>query len=104
MKDFGDVLDECGLIDLGFVGSKFTWFKNIANGISIWERLDRAVGTMDWFKNYPTTKMVILECGMSNHKPMLIHPCGILVRKNKPWCFEKMLLEEEGCHDVVNSS
>jgi len=27
MKNFRDVLDEGGLMDLGFVGSKFTWFK-----------------------------------------------------------------------------
>ena len=47
MKIFRDVLDECGLMYLGFMGSKFTWFKNIANGISVWERLDRALGTMD---------------------------------------------------------
>ena len=33
MKNFQDVLDECGLMDLGFVGSKFTWFKNFADGI-----------------------------------------------------------------------
>ena len=33
MKNVQDVLDECGLVDLGFVGSKFTWFKNFADGI-----------------------------------------------------------------------
>lgn len=33
MKKFWDVLDECSLMDLGFMGSKFTWFKNFANGI-----------------------------------------------------------------------
>ena len=102
MKNFRDVLDECGLMDLGFVGSKFTWFKNIANGILVWERLDRVLGTMDWFENYPATKVVILECGMSDHKPMLIHPCGVLVRQNKSWRFEKMWLEEKGCHYMVN--
>ena len=27
MKNFHDMLDEGGLMDLGFVGSKFMWFK-----------------------------------------------------------------------------
>lgn len=35
---------------------------------------------------------------------MVIHPCGVLVRNNKPWCFEKIWLEEEACHDMVNSA
>ena len=104
MKNFGDVLDECGLVDFGFMGSNFTWFKNIANVISIWERLDRVVGTLDWLEIYPATKVVILECGTSNYKPIVIHPCGVPVRENKPWRFEKMWLEEEGCHDMVASA
>ena len=43
MKNFRDALDECGLMDLGYVDSKFTWFKNLANGVTVWERLDRAL-------------------------------------------------------------
>ena len=85
MKNFRDVLDECGLTDLGFVGSKFTWCKNFANGISVWERLDRAVGTRNWFEKYLATKVKILECGSSDRKPLIIHPCGIPIRIKKPW-------------------
>lgn len=66
--------------------------------------LDKALGTTDWFKNYLATKVVILDCGTSDHKPMFIHPCGVLVRQNKPWHFGKMWLDEEGCHDMVYSS
>lgn len=47
MKYFYGTLDECGLMDLDFMGSKFTWFKNFSNRIFMWERLDRAVGTSD---------------------------------------------------------
>ena len=46
MQKFREVLDECGLIDLGFIGKKFTWFKNYPSG-GLWERLDRAVSTAD---------------------------------------------------------
>ena len=38
---------------------------------------------------------------MLDHKPLIIHPCGVLVRQNKPWHFEQMWLEEQGCHDTV---
>ena len=37
---FCDVIDECGFIDLGFIGSQFTWQKHFVDGHSIWERLD----------------------------------------------------------------
>ena len=40
MKIFRDALAECGLMDLGFVGSKFTLFKIFSNGIVMWERFD----------------------------------------------------------------
>ena len=75
------------------MGNKFTWFKNFGNGVAIWERLDRALGTTDWFAKYPATKVMVLECGTSDHKPIIIHPYGVPVRPNKPWRFEQMWLD-----------
>ena len=102
MQDFRDVLDECGFVDLGFVGNKFTWYKNFSNGHTIWERLDRAIGTQSWFSIFLATKVVTLECGTSDHKPIIIHPMGIPDRKNRPWRFEQVWLEDEGCHEIVH--
>ena len=102
MQDFRDVLDECGFVDLGFVGNKFTWYKNFSNGHTIWERLDRAIGTQSWFSIFLATKVVTLECGTSDHKPIIIHPMGIPDRKNRPWRFEQVWLEDEGCHEIAH--
>ena len=33
MQNFREALDECGLLDLGFVGNKFTWYKNYLNSV-----------------------------------------------------------------------
>ena len=104
MKNFRDVLDECGLMDLGFVGSKFKWFRNFANGISVRERLDIAVGTMKWCDCFPAMKVILMECGSSNHKPIIIHPCGVFMKQNKPWRFEQIWLEEVGCHEAIASA
>ncbi|XP_075638403.1 uncharacterized protein LOC142610477 [Castanea sativa] len=38
MQLFRDVIDECGFLDLGFVGPQFTWSKHYAAGHSAWER------------------------------------------------------------------
>ena len=102
MQDFRDVLDEFGFIDLGFVGNKFTWYKNFSNGHTIWERLDRAVGTHSWLSLFPATKVITLECVTSDHKPIIIHPMGIPDRKNRPWRFEQFWIEDEGCHEIVH--
>ena len=45
MQQFREVMDECGFMDMGFEGSKYTWSKHFENGISIWERLDRCLVT-----------------------------------------------------------
>nr|XP_023920446.1 uncharacterized protein LOC112031976 [Quercus suber] len=57
MQKFREALDECGLFDLGFVGNKFTWYKTYPGGSVVWERLDRAVSTNDWFNLFPATKL-----------------------------------------------
>ena len=45
MQLFREVIDECGFLDLGFEGPKYTWSKHFENGSSIWERLDRCLAT-----------------------------------------------------------
>ena len=58
MQVFRDILDECGFVDLGFVGNKFTWCKNDSNGCTVWS---------DWIK----------QCVMMN---------GYLIFRPPKWC------------------
>ena len=41
MQLFRNIINECGFMDLGFVGLRFTWSKHFTDGHSIWEWLDR---------------------------------------------------------------
>ena len=91
------------LWDLGFVGKKFTWFKNYPSG-GIWERLDRAVSMVDWLDRFPASKVQSLVCGQSDHSPILILPEGILAKPQRPWRFENLWLERDGCQDTVAHS
>ena len=77
MQDFQDVV-ECGFVDLGFVGNKFTWCKQTVDGVIVWERLDRALANDEWISLYPASKVIHLEYGTSDHKPLHILPLGIL--------------------------
>ena len=104
MRDFREALDECGFADLGYVEQKYTWYKQLTGGVTVWERLDRAVANNDWISLYPGTMVKHLECGFSDHKPIIIHLEGIPIRKQKPWRFEQVWLKEDECRAVVESA
>ena len=53
---------------------------------------------------FPATKVVHLESGTSDHKPILIHLLGIPKRVNKPWRFEQMWMRDEGCREVIEDA
>lgn len=76
MERYREVLDAYGLFDLGYVGNKFTWSKNYPNGGLVWERLDRAVSTVEWFDSFPATKVHTLVCTSSDHNLISILPDG----------------------------
>ena len=104
MQDFRDVLDECGFTDMGYVGNKYTWYKHYQNGNTIWGRLDKAIATQDWLNLFPASKVLTFECGTSDHKPIIIHPMGIPGNKQRPWRFEQVWLDDDGCHETVHTA
>jgi hypothetical protein len=53
MNAFRETLDYCGLVDLRYSGSHFTWCNNRDPPNTTWVHLDRAVATTDWLNQYP---------------------------------------------------
>ena len=84
MQSFRDVIDECGFMDLGYVGSKFTWARHFENGNCIWERLDRGLANNGWFLKFPRARVHHLQCNSLDHCPLLIvlAPLDIPLGKN----------------------
>ena len=81
---YGDFsLDECGFLDLGFYGKKFTWFKKYPSS-GIWERLNRAVSMAEWIDHFPVTKVRSLVCEQFDHSPIVILLEGILAKPQQP--------------------
>ena len=83
MKEFKDALDECGLMDLSYVGDKFTWRGKRADSLVL-ERLDRAVADNGWFSLYPGTKVQHLRTHSSDHRAILIKLEGITPYPDRP--------------------
>lgn len=105
MQLFREVIEECGFMDLGFVGPRFTWSKHFEDGHSIWERLDRALATNSWFLKLPGSRVQHLHCDSSNHNPLLINLSGLdpLPRK-KTFRFEEMWLSDPRYSKTVEAS
>ena len=92
MNPFRDVVNECGLVDLGFVGYKFTWRGRRAGGVVL-ERLDRAFASDSWLENNPATRVQHIRAHSSDHNRIFINLEGILACRNKPFRFEQMWLK-----------
>lgn len=102
MQAFRDVLDECDFMDLGFVGPMFTWHKHFED-YTVWEHLDRAIATNDWFAIFPNTKVYHLDVTASDHKALLIQPEGMECSQQKPFRFEQVSMAEQGCGATIEA-
>lgn len=71
MLEFMDTLDSCGLRDLGYRGTTFTWNDKRSLPYQIQERLDRAVDTTDWIDMFTDAVVWNLDFFGSDHR--LLH-------------------------------
>jgi endonuclease/exonuclease/phosphatase family metal-dependent hydrolase len=67
MQAFRDVLSDCDLIDLGFMGEPFTWKRG-----RLWQRLDRVVANSAWNAMHPGSVVQHLEYARSDHRPIML--------------------------------
>ena len=103
MPLFRDVIDECSFMDLGYVGSKFTWSQHFENGHSIQDRLDKA--TNGWFLKFPSSRVYHLQGDSSDHRPLLIVFAPLdLPQRKKPFRFKKMWLSNSSCKETMQAA
>lgn len=61
-----------GLIDLRYMGSKFTWLRGLSSTTFKGARLDRGVCTIDWRELFPEALVKHLPIIQSDHAPLLV--------------------------------
>jgi hypothetical protein len=104
---FRDRINNCQLLDLGAIGSKFTWRGPIYNnGCRIYERLDRALCNSNWRLRFPEAIVrVLMRVEFSDHHPLLICPYGSGVHNHAySFKFESAWLVDDSYNDLVQNS
>ncbi|XP_059431505.1 uncharacterized protein LOC132165008 [Corylus avellana] len=98
MFGFRQVLENCGLSDLGFRGPKYTWSNCRDNHEFTKERLDRGVANLIWRDLFPEVEVMVENTVCSDHTPLMLCLKGI--RRNgmglRRFRYEAAWRSEEG--------
>ncbi|XP_024196014.1 uncharacterized protein LOC112199199 [Rosa chinensis] len=100
MNRFRQALVDCDLMDMGFVGSRYTWANRFTK-----ERPDRACQNVHWRNLYPFSRVLTLPLSRSEHCPLLIEVIPKLPpssRTPKAFRFEEMWLQHDDLPNVIN--
>ena len=103
--DFKRCMDYCNMIDLGFVGPRFTWTNKRDLSNLIQERLDRAWANPTWRSLFPEAFVSHLTRTHSDHCPLLLSldlPAQDF--RPRPFRFEKMWLSHPSFPTVVHNA
>ena len=94
MTHFQEVITDCGLLDLPYVGTLFTWW-NKREEDPIGKKLDRALVDGEWLKRYPQSYANFYAGGVSDHARCLVRLTGQLDESRKPFRFFNYLADHE---------
>ena len=107
MREFRLIIDDCGFLDLGFVGPSYTWWNKQTGPARVLERLDRGLATADWLLQFPNNQVTHLHAVFSDHRPLWVElkPVGRALRpRRRRFRFEEMWTLHEGCEDTIRKA
>ena len=105
ISTFRNCMDNCGLMDLGFHGPRFTWTnKSPCWQTTIKERLDRGLGNAEWATLFPSMEIHHLPRVKSNHFPILLSTDPRERKPPKPFRFEQIWLTDPTFPTLVDDS
>ncbi|CAL1354280.1 unnamed protein product [Linum trigynum] len=100
VRDFHDCVQDSGLMDLGFTGPSFTWFRN-----GVKERLDRGFTNQLWATTFPEATVRHIARVKFDHRPILITTNAIIQPGGpKPFKFLAAWLTHEDFNRMTTSA
>lgn len=94
MAAFREVLADCDLTDLGFVGLPFTYDSGRDGNANVKVRLDRAVANTDWRDMFGEATLHHLISSRSDHCPLLLEIKKESWERQKPKIFRYEIMWE----------
>ncbi|XP_073107388.1 uncharacterized protein [Elaeis guineensis] len=90
-RKFRGFIQTNGLVDLDFIGLRFTWCNNRQRGIRVWKRIDRLFVTASGIQSHPTQLVCYLSKITSDHYSILF-VTDTPISHRSPFRFEKVWL------------
>lgn len=98
MHEFCNVLDDCGVMSMGYLGRWYTWKRENLASNNIRESLDKGVATTTWLDLFPNFSLKHLISSCSDHCPVLFETTSISpVVSRKYFRFEQAWLLDDEC-------
>ncbi|GAA0138880.1 hypothetical protein LIER_00538 [Lithospermum erythrorhizon] len=72
MNNFRQVVTDCGLFDVQYVGFQYTWCNTFTSPDSTKVRLDRGLASKCWMDRFPQAKLTHLSTNTSDHLPIFL--------------------------------
>ncbi|XP_074298573.1 uncharacterized protein LOC141629480 [Silene latifolia] len=92
------------LMDIPFKGPKFTWCNNRKGNKRVYERIDKALASKDWFTFYPNTGIKHYPIQISDHAPIELNLDLTRNLNMKPYKLEAWALEYKECVEVIENA
>ncbi|XP_059310982.1 uncharacterized protein LOC132062424 [Lycium ferocissimum] len=104
VADFNHCLSSCGLQDLGYVGSTYTWWNGRTEEACIFKRLDRMVCNDKLLDVLPTMSVSHLIKKGSDHSPLELECLTTAEVIIKPFKFLNFWVQHESFQEVIKQN
>ena len=102
---FQECLNNCGMIDLGFSGPRYTWSNHHPLSHLIQERIDRAYANADWNVLYPNASVKHLKRAHSDHNPILLSFVNVSgIQLTRSFRYQPMWLSHPSFPEIVREA
>ncbi|OIT28645.1 hypothetical protein A4A49_18367 [Nicotiana attenuata] len=102
--DFIDCMDDCGMVDSGFIGPRFTWCNNRDRWNRIWKRLDKVFINQEWTAKFSRVSVEHLTSTGLDHTPILVKCSNSNFEGTRYFKFLNFWADQLDFHNVVKST